>query len=251
MSLARAGAHTEPVPDDASWLERVVVPDDLSELQADVEAYHRERRSAARRRRLGRITGTRAWQRLALPAAVVLGSLAIAGAVLAILTFGHPKRVVSPPAAAIATAPAAAPGQVDGLIPDVSLSLRAPNAEVSARDLRPALVALVPLRCHCTSLLEALASQADEVAVPFVVVAPAGQDAEVDALIGALHRGDVRPAFDPTGELRSTYAATGVTVLGLRADATVSFIGKDVDPTARLELELGQMIRPPASMSAR
>jgi hypothetical protein len=249
MSGTREDAHTEPMPDDASWLERVVVPDDLSELQADVEAYHRERRSAVRRRRLARITATRAWQRLALPAAVVFGSLAVAGAVLAILTLGHPKRVAGLPAAPITTAPAAAPGQVDGLVPDVSL--RTHNGAVSARDLRPALVALVPLRCNCTSLLEALAGQADEVAVPLVVVAPAGQDAEVDALVGTLHRGDVRPAFDLAAEMRSTYAATGVTVLGLRADATVSFIERDVDATTRLELELGQMVRPPAAMSAR
>jgi hypothetical protein len=249
MSLARAGAHTEPVPDDASWLERVVVPDDLSELQADVEAYHRERRSAARRRRLGRITGTRAWQRLALPAAVVLGSLAIAGAVLAILTFGHPKRVVSPPAAAIATAPVAVPGQVGGLLPDVSL--RTSTGAISARDLRPALVALVPMNCDCNSLLEALAGQADEVALPLLVIAPAGRDAEVAALPGQLHRGDVRPVFDLRGELSRIYKRVGVTVLGLRPDATVSFVERAVDAGDHLEPLLQQTIRPMASMSAR
>ena len=236
------------MPDDASWLERVVVPDDLSELQADVEAYQRERRAAARRRHFARVTATRAWQQLALPVAVVVGSLAVAGAVMAILTLGHPHRVASPPRAAVATAPVGAPGQLDGLLPDVTL--RTSAGAVPARDLRPALIALVPLHCDCTSLLAGLASQAHEVPVPLVVVAPAGQDAEVDALAGQLHSGEVQPAFDLTGELREAYGAVGVTVLGLRADATVSFIQKDVNASMRLELWLEQMAHPSATLSA-
>ena len=238
------------MPDDASWLERVVVPDDLSELQTDVEAYYREQRAAARHRRLARITASRAVQRFALPAAVVIGSLAVAGAVLAILTLGHPHRVPGPPRVAVATAPAAAPGQVNGLVPDVML--RTSAGAMSARDLRPALVALVPLRCDCTSLLSTLAGQAEEVRLPLVVVAPAGHDAEVDALPGQLHHGDVRTAFDLIGALRETYGADGatVTVIGLRPDATVSFVQHGVSTDDRLELWLEQMVRPSASLSA-
>ena len=248
MSHAREDAHTEPVPDDASWLERVVVPDDLSELQADVEAYHRERRAAARRRHFSRVTGTRAWQRLAVPAAVVVGSLAVAGAVMAILTLGHPHRVPTPPRDPVATAPVGAPGQLDGLLPDVTLRTLA--GAVAARDLRPALVALVPLQCNCTTLLRGLAAQAHEVGLPVVAVAPRGQDAEIDAVAGSVHSGVLRPAFDLRGELRDAYDAVGVTVLGLRADATVSFIQKDVKVSTRLELWLEQMVHPSATLSA-
>jgi hypothetical protein len=236
------------MPDDASWLDGVVVPDDLSELQADVEAYHREVRHAVRRRRIARVTGTGAWQRLGLPVAVAVGSLAIAGAVFAILTLGHPTRQAAPPAAPIATAPSAAVGAVGGLLPAVSL--RTSVGAMQVRDLRPVLIALVPMHCDCTSLLARLAGQAAEVAVPLVVVAPGEHDAEVDALPGQLHSGDVRTAFDVTGELSRTYASgNGVSIVGVRSDATVSFLTHDVGADVHLEPWLTQMVQPIESLS--
>jgi hypothetical protein len=236
------------MPDDASWLDGVVVPDDLRELQPDVEAYHRELRHAARRRLFTRISRTTAWQRFALPATVVLGSFAVAAAVLAILTLGHPRPIIGPRAAPIATAPAQPVGQVGGLLP--SVSVRSDNGSIDIRDLRPALVALVPLHCNCTSLLSDLAGQANESSLPLVVVAPATTDAEVAALPGQIHRGQVRTVFDLHGELADTYSAVGVTVLGLRPDGVVSFMQSDVDANVRLELPLEQMVGPVASLSS-
>ena len=242
-------AHTEPMPDDASWLDGVVVPDDLSDLQADVEAYHRELRHTARRRRIARLTGSRTWQRVALPATVAVGSLTIAAAVFAILTLGHPTRVAGPPPGPIATAPTGAVGQVGGLVPDVTV--RTSDGAMPLRDLRPALVALVPMPCDCRSLLDALAGQAAEVGVPLIVVAPANQDAEVDALAGQLHHGTVQPVFDLHGEMAQTFAREGVTVLGMRTDATVSFIQRNVTSDMHFEMSLEQMVGPTASLSAR
>lgn len=236
------------MPDDASWLDGVLVPDDLSDLQADVEAYHRELRQSARRRRITRITASRAWQRLALPSAVAVGSLTVAAAVFAILTLGHPTRVAGPPPDPVATAPSAAVGQIGGLLPDVTV--RTSDGAMHIRELRPALVALVPLRCDCKSLLDALSGQAAEVGVPLVVVAPANQDAEVDALAGQLHHGTVEPVFDLHGELAQTYAREGVTVLGMRPDATVSFIQRNVGTGTHLEMSLEEMVGPTASLSA-
>lgn len=241
-------AHTEAMPDDASWLDGVVVPDDLSELQPDVEAYHRELRLAARRRRFARVTRTAAWQRFALPATVAVGSLAVAGAVFAILTLGHPQPVIGPQPAPIATAPAASTGSIGGLLP--SLTVRTDAGPINVRDLRPALVALVPLHCNCAALINALAGQAQEVTLPLVVVAPSTTDAEVSALPGQVHDGIVRTAFDLHGELAKAYSAVGVTVLGLRADGTVSFLHANVDASDSLELQLQEMVRPPATLSS-
>ena len=238
------------MPDDASWLDGVVVPDDLSELSGDVEAYHRELRLAARRRRVARITNTNAWQRFALPVGVGLCSLTLASAVFAILTFGHPHRAVGPPRAPVATAATLpASGEVDGLLPDVTV--RTSVGPMSTRDVRPALLALVPLHCDCLDVLRSLAAQAAEVRIPLVVVAPANRDAEVDAVPGAVHSGSAEAVFDLHGQLARTYAASGVTVLGLRPDATVSFIQRDVSAEARLEAWLTQMVQPIQSMSAR
>jgi len=250
MSQTIEDAHTEPVPDDASWLDGVTVPDDLSELSADVEAYHREIRQDARRRRVARITNTPSWQRLALPMAVAVCSFTLAGAVFAILTLGSPHRVLGPPRAPIATSSGLPPsGEVGGLLPDVSV--RTSIGARSVRELRPALVALVPLHCGCTALLKSLAGQAGEARIPLVVVAPASRDAEVDTLPGQLHNGSAEAVFDLHGELASTYAASGVTVIGLRPDATVSFIQRDVPDGAHLEPWLTQMVQPTESLSAR
>ena len=238
------------MPDDASWLDGVVVPDDLSELSGDVEAYHRELRLAARRRRVARITGTSAWQRLALPVGVGLCSLTLASAVFVILILGHPHGTIGPPRAPVASGtslPSA--GQVGGVLPDVTL--RTSVGPMSSQDIRPALVALVPLHCDCLDALRALAAQAAEVRIPLVVVAPTNRDAEVDAVPGAVHSGSAQAVFDLHGELASTYAASGVTVLGLRPDATVSFVQRDVDSDVRLEPWLTQMVQPIQSMSAR
>lgn len=238
------------MPDDASWLDGVVVPDDLSELSADVEAYHRELRQAARRRRIARITNTRVWQRLALPMAVVVSSMTIAGAVFAILTLGHPHRVLGPPRQPVASAATLpVPGEVGGLLPDVTV--RTTVGAMSARELRPALIALVPLHCDCIDLLKALAAQAGEIPVPLVVVAPANRDAEVDAIAGQVHSGSAEAVFDLHGELAAAYSASGVTVLGLRPDATVSFVRRDVALGVHLEPWLQQMAQPTASLSAR
>jgi len=241
-------AHTEAMPDDASWLDGVVVPDDLSELQPDVEAYHRELRHAARRRRFARVSRTAAWQRFALPATVAIGSLAVAAAVLAILTLGHPRPIVGPRAAPIATAPAAATGRVGGLLP--SVTVRSDTGLINVRDLRPALVALVPLHCTCTALINNLAGQAQEASLPLVVVAPSTTDAEVAALPGQVHDGRVRTIFDLHGQLARTYSAAGVTVLGLRPDGTVAFVKTDVFTSVPLELPLQEMVRPPATLSS-
>jgi hypothetical protein len=238
------------VPDDASWLDGLVVPDDLRELSGDVEAYHRELRLAARRQRLERLTGTRAWQRFAMPLGVALCSLTLASAVFAILTLGHPHRALGPARAPIASAAALPPtGEVDGLLPDVTV--RTSVGAMSSRDLRPALLALVPLHCDCLDVLQALAGQAAEVHVPLVVVAPATRDAEVDTVSGQVHNGSAEAVFDLHGELASAYAASGVTVLGLRPDATVSFVRRDVAQDVRLEPWLQQMVQPIQSMSAR
>ena len=236
------------MPDDASWLDGVVVPDDLSELQPDVEAYHRELRHAARRRRFARVTRTTAWQRFALPATVAIGSLAVAGAVFAILTLGHQQPIVGPQATPISTsAGLAATGQVGGLLP--SLTVRADSGPINVRDLRPALVALVPLRCNCAALINDLAGQAQEAKLPLVVVAPSTTDAEVSALPGQVHDGTVQTVFDLHGELRATYSAVGVTVLGLRPDGVVSFVRADVDASVPLELPLQEMVGPTATLS--
>lgn len=239
------------MPDDAPWPEPVVIPDDLRELQADVDAYHREMRVAARRRRLARVTGTRTWQRFAFPLGVVIGSLAVAAGVLGILTLGQPRPTAALPRGPLATNPAAAVGQPNGLLPDATL-VDTLGRSRAIRDLRPALVALVPLHCECFPLLQELAAQADEVHIRLVVVAPGDIDAELSILPSQMHRGRVLPVFDRGGLLAAAYSAKGVTTLVVRPDGTVGYIQYDVQASTRHGLEgaLGQLLLPATSLSS-
>jgi hypothetical protein len=247
VGIRRSPSHTESVPDDAPWIEPVVIPDDLRELQPDIEAYHRELRHAARRRRLARLTGGRQISRLAVPLGVTAAALALATIVFTILTLGQPRIRHVPRQEPVATAPSAPEGATNGLLPDVTV--RTSSGELSIRDLRPALVALVPTHCDCTELLSGLAGQAFEVPVPLVVVAPTAQDASVDALDGQIHRGHVIPVFDRSGALARAYDASGVTALVVAPDATVRFIGHDIKPDDHLELFLQGLAVPVASVS--
>jgi hypothetical protein len=185
-----------------------------------------------------------------LPAAVLLGSVVLAGTMFAALLLGQPAAQPVPAAAPLATDPPAAPGELHGLIPDVPVGVT--GGTVSIQQLhRPALVALVPLGCDCTDVLGRLAAQADEVRVSLVAVAPAEVDAEVAALAGQLHRGKVITAFDAAGRLARTYAAQGVlTVLGLAPDGTVGFVERNVDADVRLESPLHLLVSAPLSVPA-
>lgn len=236
------------MPDDAPWIDPVVVPDDLRDLQADIEAYHRERRQAARRRRLQRLVGGPRVRRALLPVGVATAALGLAAMVFTILTLGQPRATPAPLQAPIARAPEGGIGEINGLLPDVTV--RTSSGQLSIRDLRPALVALVPTHCECGELLATLAAQADEVPVPLVVVAPTAQDAEVSALDGSVHRGHVEPVFDVKGVLARTYEASGVTAVLVGSDATVRHVRTDVTSDVRLELFLQQLGSPVVSVSA-
>ena len=234
------------MPDDASWTDPVVVPDDLRSLQADIDAYHRELRRHQLRRRhpwIAAMAHRAQGRRLLLPVAVLMAGLAVGSLVVALIAGGtaRPAPLRSAP---LAPHPAAAPGAVDGLLPDVTVRSTA-DERTAIRDLRPALVALVPMSCGCAAVLGQLASQAFEVRMRLLAVAPAARDAEVAALSGRVHRGEVVPLFDDSGALATAYAATGLTVLVVRADGTVGYIGRDVVSGVRLELPLQKAVFQP------
>ena len=240
MGGGAPAAHTDPMADDAPWIEPVVVPDDISALQAEVDAYHRELR-ASRRRRLLRRVGLGPGSRAATPVAVIAAALAVAAVVLAVLTLADPGLGRRAPRLPVA-APRAPIGAEHGLLPDVTVR-SASGESRSVRDVRPALVALLPLHCRCAALVNSLAGQAEEVGVPLVAVAPAATDAEVAALPGQSHRGRVTAYFDGAHQLADIYAASGVTLLVVGPDATVAHFLRDVRPGAHVEAQLFDGIR--------
>jgi hypothetical protein len=183
---------------DPSWLESVVVPDDISALDADVRALYRERRAAARRRLLRRLVPL---HRLSAP--VVIVALILASGVAGLVVLFHPRRTGLDPAAPLATSSARI-GEPGGLVPDVRLAL-ADGSTKPVRDYRPAVLALVPTGCACDTALRESALTAARHRVVFVLVGPAAPPPPT----ASGDRGTILRGTDASGALARTYGASG------------------------------------------
>jgi hypothetical protein len=220
---------------DASWAD-VVVPDDISSLAADVEAYRREVRRARRR----------AWQARVmsrpgiLPLSIVSIALLLAGIVATLLTVLAPSAGDSAPASLPLAHTHVAAGSVGGLVPAVKLSEL--GQPVQSQALRPAVVALVPATCDCVALLRTLAGQADQVGYPLDVVTAATPPTGADTLIKALDTGKPHVLLDAssTNSLYTQVGAQGLTLLLVERDGTIyqkytNVVGPTPDLNARLQ----------------
>lgn len=242
------------MPEEPAWAEPPawidpVVPDDIRELQPDVDAYHRELRAARRRQRWQRWTGGRTWRRWSFPIGVMTGALALATAVFGLLAVdgatGHSGRLTPLPLAT----PTVADASVGGLLPDVVLT-STQGRPVAARGLRPALIALLPAHCDCVQLLSSLAGQADEVQLPIVIVGAGMPDADIAALPGQIRHDQVLTMYDEAGLLASSVRADGVTAVIVRRDGVIAHIARQVTPSTRLELPLQvAFLLPPGNRS--
>lgn len=251
-------AHTDAVPDDddrprdassaadsgwpaaaggTDWAS-ASAPDDISELTADISAYHRELRAARRHAQ---------WRRLlarpfVAPMAVTVVGFALAAVAALLLSVFAPNRAAAPPTALpVATHPSAAVGQVGGLLPAVTLRKAAGGGSVQSLALRPAVMALLPLHCQCAPLLDSLAASVSAEHLPLSIVAPAGADAEAAALSGLLDRGNPQIYYDTNGVLASTFGATDLTLVTVDRDGTIF----DIEPslTAATSRDVGARVR--------
>jgi hypothetical protein len=200
---------------DTDWTN-AAAPDDIRELTADIAAYHRELRARRRRASLNRLLARRG----VVPAVVIVVGMALAAVAAALITVMAPDSASKAPTALPLASPTVATGAVHGLLPDVTLQDTSGNA-VAARALRPGVIALIPVKCRCEALLNALAGDAYSETLPLIVVAPTVSDADAAALSGQLTSGRPQVYFDPAGTLATDFAARGVTLVLLGRDGTV------------------------------
>ncbi|HVU71672.1 MAG TPA: hypothetical protein VHE83_01805 [Mycobacteriales bacterium] len=199
----------------------VVVPDDARELAREVEAYRREQRSVRRRRRFGWLLRTRrGLPGIAVVAAIVL--VIAAGTALALLgpTYGHhttPRRL------APLASPTVAVGEVGGLLPDVALAPGGAGQKdglASVRDVRPAVIVVLPAACPCSSVLAATLRTAQSHGVRVYVVATSGGQQLRDL---AAPDASVTPGValvDSLGTLAGTYPTQGDAPTAVVVDET-------------------------------
>lgn len=142
------GGAGDKVPDLPPEWASIVIPDDARELTAEVEALRRERRRDARRAWMPRLFPR---PRYGLSGPLIALSVLIAG-VFSSLIFLLPTGPASPRQQRLGR-PTAPAGSVGGLLPDVRLS-SSTGSTVRTRDLRPAVVLVLPKSCACAALID-------------------------------------------------------------------------------------------------
>jgi hypothetical protein len=243
MVSSRGGlAHTDRVPDDddrprdassaagSGWADgddlsvswsTAVAPDDLSELAADVRAYHRELRAERRHAMLDRLYARRG----AGPLAMTVVVLTLVAVVLTLLSLSAPNggrdTRARPP-----TNVGVSHGQAGGLLPDVKL-VAVSGKTVPSRSLTSYVLALVPVSCDCRALLSQTAADTQKAGLALAVISP-GQDAEALALAGQIDRGRTKVYTDAAGALGKQLASSGVTLVVVNRDTTVFHIVRNV-----------------------
>jgi hypothetical protein len=192
-----------------------VAPDDISELAADIKAYRREVRTERRRRTRQRVFAHPS----AAPLTMMVVALALAALVATLISLTMPTGAKRPSALPAPARPTAAAGSVGGVLPSVPLTA-AGGQVVGAPTLHSTVLALVPDPCNCTPLLQSLAADAGPLALD--VIAPSDSDAEVAALAGTLDHGRSQVYADNGNLLRGALGASGLTVVVLNRDGTIS-----------------------------
>ncbi len=242
------------------------MPDDASALEADRQAWLAEERTRRRRARTRRLLLTRRWDRFGLSGPLVVLCLLLTAAVgsLAVVFVPRPANeapsaapladVPALPAGAAAVSPGAATTappareRSDGALLGRRLPetvLRGDVRPVPTRDLRPAVLVLLPDGCTCFEAIRMLYRQARGFRLETWLV---GSGSAGDELVRADEEGTAggaRWAVDAPGTLARALAARGLTVAVVAADGVLAALWRDVpaDParTPRLEPELARL----------
>jgi hypothetical protein len=174
-----------------SWIDHVVIPDDISSLDAEVRALRRERRARARRARLRRLVNPRG-----VVGPLVIVVLLIVAGFASLLMLLQPRRPTASPA------PLAAPGVgTDERLPDVAVT-QEDGTTRRLRDFRPAVLALAPVGCGCDAALRDVGSTVVRHGVSFLLV-----DRTRPALPVGLDEPTTVRLIEPTGTLPARYRA--------------------------------------------
>jgi anti-sigma factor RsiW len=196
-------------------LLHVVVPDDLRELEPEIAAYHRElevARRQARRRQLRRRFLPR-WMRGGLPSPVftaILLVVATTGLLLSVFAPVTQESARQLPISSLAN-PKQAPGTVGGLLPANVELISSDNRHIQARNVRPAVLILVPAGCKCASLIHQIVGQVNAVSPgPYTLIVSAGTDTTAATLASAKDGGNdlTLGVRDPKGVLAKAYSAS-------------------------------------------
>lgn len=223
----------------ASWVDKVVIPDDISELDAEVRALRRERRVQRRKSRLRRLTGS---GRTTAPLLMVV-VLLVAG-VAGLLVLFQPRRTPG----TVSTLGAAPINHQ--LLPDVMVTL-VDGTRRPVRDFHPGVFALAPVDCDCDAELLAAGTAAHKHNVIFFLL-----DRTLPPLPAGLTEATTTRLVEPTGTVAEQFAAEkngrrvagGPVLVLVTANGQVQQVLPRATPRT-LETELSQLVPQAAAAS--
>jgi hypothetical protein len=239
--------HNGPGRDDGRFDDlppvNIVIPDDASELDPDLRAYYRERRLAGARALASKIFLTRRWRRFGLSGPILVAVLLLVGLLASMLAILGPNQIHrAPRTMPLAQQTSPSVGELGGLLPATELLVG--GLQRNSRELRPAVLALIPPSCQCVPLLDDLFRQVKEYGLPMYLVGSEAMRTEIARTARDVGNGTAAPVVDPSDALTTTYAARGVTVLLVHADGIVGAVFRELAPGVRLEPELAPLSSP-------
>jgi len=216
----------------------IEIPDDARELARDVQAYHREKRAARRRRLLGRLHAPLTKDGLVLPLlAGCLVMVMISGVLLTVFSASNsgtpagafrPSSSVTPQNPQISAAgnstaspPAPSPSPPGSQLVDATVV--AGGHPVAVYQLLPAVLALAPAGCQCSAALRQLRRQAAAHKVPLYLITPADAQPAAARLARAAGQPASRIAVERTGQLTRELSPSPLSGQGL----TAAFVLRD------------------------
>jgi hypothetical protein len=150
----------------------------------------------------------------------VLLAVAMLGATIA--TAGRPaSHRTTPPVPLVLAAPSVGAGLAGGLVPDVGL--QGTTGATSARQLRPAVLAVMQVGCACAAALARLADEAAGYGLTVYLIGSPAQRAELSALAARVNRGDVSVLVEQ-GSALTAFSGGGLTAVGVHADGVIEAI---------------------------
>lgn len=209
-----------------------VAPDDISELDDEIRELRAESHGTYHRPP-GRRQRARAWRRHESSGLLLLAVLVVALFFASLGVFLHPAAP-QPPAQRPLAHPTAAPGTAEALLPDLALA-SGPTNSVRLRNVRPAVVVVLPADCDCDRLVAEVITSTAASRLKVLVV---GQTRD-PALPSTAPRSRVSAGTDTSGRLAATYqAGPEPLVVFVRSDGTVSRVMHSAKPGAELDQEV-------------
>ncbi|MGI8868403.1 MAG: hypothetical protein ACR2F6_06015 [Mycobacteriales bacterium] len=230
-----AGGSHDPAG-EADWtsgdLSHFVIPDDIRELDNDVRAYRRERRTARRRQHVSFIFGGH--RGFMVPMMLIL--TLIIGSYSAVVLIAGQAPPIGHGGERLAS-PQIAPGQRGGLLPALNVADTSGAAQ-NLRTFRPAALLLLPGSCTCDSLVRRATAVATQTGTSLYLVSTAIPNVGVGVGPDRTHW-----RVEGTGQLLPAYGvAKKPVLLAVKANGIVEQIYRTMPPDSALRLELGRLI---------